>query len=50
VAALLAAPAAPRDALRDAAAALPVVTVEWLDASGGQRDDPAEQRDGRDAR
>jgi hypothetical protein len=50
VAALPAATAAPRDALRDAVAALPVVTVERLDAPGGPRDDPAEQRDGRGAR
>lgn len=42
--------AALRDALQDAADGLPAGTVDWLDAQGGQRDDPAEQRDGRDAR
>ena len=48
MAALLAATAAPRDALRDVVAVLPVGTVDWLDAPGGQRDDPAELQDGRD--
>ena len=42
VAALLAAMAARRDATRDVVAVLPVGTVDWLD-------DPAGQRDGRDA-
>jgi hypothetical protein len=40
--------AALRVAIRDAADALPVGTADWLDAPGGQRDDPAERRDGRD--
>ena len=42
VAALLAAMAARRDATRDVVAVLPVGTADWLD-------DPAGQRDGRDA-
>lgn len=41
--------AARRDAIRDVVAVLPVGTVDWLDAPGGQRDAPAEQQDGRDA-
>jgi hypothetical protein len=41
--------AALRVAIRDAADALPVGTADWLDAPGGQQDDPAERRDGRDA-
>ena len=40
--------AALRVAIPDAADALPVGTADWLDAPGGQRDDPAERRDGRD--
>jgi hypothetical protein len=41
--------AARRDAIRDVVAVLPVGTVDWLDAPGGQQDAPAEQQDGRDA-
>jgi hypothetical protein len=50
MAALLAATAAHRDALRDVVAVLPVETVDWLDAPGGQRDGRDAFRDDRDVR
>ena len=45
---MLVAAAARRDAIRDAVAVLPVGTVDWLDAPGGQRDGRDAYQDGRD--